>query len=138
MPTPHRTSRRLRHPRAMILMETLFGLALAVAAIAIAGSAMSQYRSGVRQLQTVQNLKAQASACLLAMRSGKHLAQPPSLDPDTTLQILSQSPANNAPGYVWVQIRVTQSNQSANLWGLVPQSALPQTALPPQPSIKGQ
>lgn len=107
----------------------MIGLAVTAIAIAVAGSAMSQYRSGVRQLITLQNLKAQASACLLSMRAG---LAPVCEAPDTTFEILTHTPAPTsgaagAPARAWVQVRVSQAGQTATLWGMVPQGTITAT-----------
>ncbi len=112
--------KRKPRPRGFILIETLIGLALAGSAIALTGTAMSQYRTGVRQMLAIQNLKAQANAALLALRAG----QAPSAAQDVAFQLVSQEPAPSLRGHVWVQISATGSGQSATLWGLVPQSSL--------------
>ncbi len=118
-PKSHIKTRR----KAFILVETMIGLAVAAAAIAIAGSAMSQYRSGVRQMLALQNLKAQASAALLAMRAG-HTPVP---DEGVTLELRTRHPSSATPGQAWLQIAVTHDGQSATLWGLVPEAGIPAT-----------
>ncbi len=105
--------------RAFALLETIIGMAIAAAAISVAAGAMSQYRSGMRQMIAQQNLKAQANAALLAMRTG----QKPAVDEGVTLEVRVQHASPLTLGRVWVQMKASRDGKSATVWGLAPETA---------------
>ena len=122
MSPPSAPSRRVARPRAYALLDTMFGMALAVALIMLFAQAVGQHRRSERQLSDRRAALHTAESVLTAMQGGG--AAPTVID-GMDVDVIWLDDIRRDGGAVpsrhrWARIEITRRDQRASLAGMVP------------------